>query len=291
MSRKTNRPAAPGHIRTEENQPNKILSREPQEGQEQKTVIRVSKRSSPYAVIDKYFLDEDRRLSWKAKGLLAYLLAKPDDWQVYVKDLISRSMDGKASVYAGLKELEQAGYIERRKLRDEKGKIVKHEIYVYERPKNSSVKPFLPDPDFQDLGFQDLAFRDLENRTLLINNKDTNYKTTNEQQQKEAVVVGEKEIEEFMKNAREQGIPLSREEAALVIKEAGSQEQAQLALELSVSYIRREKAIKLLKDKDINKLGVLINAAKNFVLDPEQYRERKKEKNKGESKYADLFLS
>lgn len=43
-------------------------------------IVRVSKRDSSYAIIDPYFLS-DERLSWKAKGLLGYLLSKPTNWR------------------------------------------------------------------------------------------------------------------------------------------------------------------------------------------------------------------
>ena len=55
---------------------------------------------------------EDKRLSWKAKGLMGYLLSLPDDTDISV-ELISKSCkDGKSSIKAGLKELIAAGYIE-----------------------------------------------------------------------------------------------------------------------------------------------------------------------------------
>ena len=39
-------------------------------------VIRVRKRPNNFVMIDKTFLEDDR-LSFKAKGILAYLLSKP----------------------------------------------------------------------------------------------------------------------------------------------------------------------------------------------------------------------
>lgn len=101
--------------------------------------IRVSK-TEKYAVLDKQFLDEDARLSWKAKGLLAYLLAKPDNWQIRRDDLIIRAADGKDSISSGLKELEEFGYLERKPIR-QGGKFCGYESIIYERP---VVKPFPP---------------------------------------------------------------------------------------------------------------------------------------------------
>lgn len=97
-------------------------------------VIRVKKRPSRYVMIDKTFLEDDR-LSFKAKGILAYLLSKPDNWKVIVGDLVKRSKDGRDSVYTGLKELKECGYYEKNPIRNENGTIVRYESIVFEVPK------------------------------------------------------------------------------------------------------------------------------------------------------------
>ncbi|MEV2909470.1 helix-turn-helix domain-containing protein [Paenibacillus larvae] len=76
------------------------------------TIIRTNKHENPYVMIDKYGFN-DERLSWKAKGLLGYLLSKPDDWQIYECDLIKQSADGRDSVRTALRELEKFGYLTR----------------------------------------------------------------------------------------------------------------------------------------------------------------------------------
>lgn len=96
-------------------------------------IVRVSKRESGYAIIDPFFLS-DERLSWKAKGLLSYLLSKPSNWRVFTSDLVKRSKDGRDAVYSAIKELESCGYVERRQTRDESQKITGMETVVYERP-------------------------------------------------------------------------------------------------------------------------------------------------------------
>lgn len=100
---------------------------------ESNTIIRTNKRENPYVMIDKYGLN-DERLSWKAKGLLAYLLSKPDDWQVYERDIIKRSTDGRDAVRTALRELEACGYLSRRQIRSESGSFGHMEYVVYERP-------------------------------------------------------------------------------------------------------------------------------------------------------------
>jgi hypothetical protein len=116
------------------------------------SIIRVEKRADPYVRIDKVPL-EDARLSWKARGLLAYLLSKPDKWEIVVAYLVKQAPDGETSLRAGLKELMDAGYIERRQVR-ENGKIVKVAYTVYERPKNT---PLGENPNTENLNLQNQA--------------------------------------------------------------------------------------------------------------------------------------
>lgn len=87
-------------------------------------------KSRDFTTICNTFL-RDERLSWKAKGILAYLLSKPDDWKVRVSDLIKRSTDGREKVYAGVNELINTGYLQRNEIRSS-GKIISYEYVLYE---------------------------------------------------------------------------------------------------------------------------------------------------------------
>ena len=84
-------------------------------------IVRIAARRR-YSVVPNGAL-EDARLSWKARGLLAYLLSKPDGWQVRSRHLETVGPDGRDSVRAGLRELEAAGYLRRDTLRDEAGRL------------------------------------------------------------------------------------------------------------------------------------------------------------------------
>ena len=53
---------------------------------------------------------KDTRLSWKAKGIIAYVQMLPDDWVLNMRDLTNRATDGRDSLYSGIKELEKFGY-------------------------------------------------------------------------------------------------------------------------------------------------------------------------------------
>ena len=76
---------------------------------------------------------EDCRLSWEARGMLAYLLSKPDSWQVRIGHLVGQAPASKEKVQRILAELERCGYLERRRERDARGRFVWLSI-VYERP-------------------------------------------------------------------------------------------------------------------------------------------------------------
>jgi len=46
-----------------------------------KNIIRVEKNKN-YSVVNNTVL-RDTKISWKAKGIMAYMLSKPDDWTFY----------------------------------------------------------------------------------------------------------------------------------------------------------------------------------------------------------------
>ncbi|MFS0841248.1 hypothetical protein [Paenibacillus sp. 1P03SA] len=87
------------------------------------STIRVAKKKEfPYIQIDKFAIDEDNRISWQAKGLLTYLIGKPDDWTIRIKDLTNRASNGRDAVFGIINELIAAGYIERERVRSEDSK-------------------------------------------------------------------------------------------------------------------------------------------------------------------------
>lgn len=101
------------------------------------TIYRVVKnRENPYVMINKAFLSNNE-MSWKAKGILSYLLSKPDNWEVRIGDLIKQSTDGRDAVYSGLKELEKFGYIVKELIRDKNGKFSQVVYNIYESPVES----------------------------------------------------------------------------------------------------------------------------------------------------------
>jgi len=121
------------------------------------TIIKVIKRESGYVQISNDVLS-DKRLTWKAKGILVYLLSKPTNWKVQVTDLVKQSTDGEHAVRNGLKELRELGYANLRKVTDPKGQVSEWEYTIMEVPGNP------------DRGFPDVDYPDVDNRD--VNNKD-----------------------------------------------------------------------------------------------------------------------
>jgi DnaD/phage-associated family protein len=101
--------------------------------------VRTVKRENPFVQLDKYFL-EDSNLSWGAKGILAYILSKPDYWVIRKEDLIKRSDDGKAKVEAALLNLMANGYINWFQEKNEDGTFGSWVYDVYERPEYNPYK-------------------------------------------------------------------------------------------------------------------------------------------------------
>jgi len=68
-------------------------------------------------------------------------MTKPDSWKVNYRGLATQLKEGQAAILAALKELEDAGYIKRGKVRENDGKFTQDECTVYEKPcvENSRV--------------------------------------------------------------------------------------------------------------------------------------------------------
>ena len=60
--------------------------------------------------IDRFFL-YDKRLSWKAKGILYFIIANEGEYAFNKKLLISHSSCRRMSVDSGLEELAKYGYL------------------------------------------------------------------------------------------------------------------------------------------------------------------------------------
>ena len=97
-------------------------------------VFRVEKTKN-YTIMANHHL-KNKKLSLKAKGLLSMLLSLPDDWKHSLAGYASVCKDGVDGVNAGIKELEDNGYITRRRMRNAQGRFGQVEYTIFELPQN-----------------------------------------------------------------------------------------------------------------------------------------------------------
>lgn len=71
----------------------------------------------------------DSSISFKAFGLLSYIMGLPENWDINVDHLVSVRPDGRTAIYSALNELIEAGYVVRRR-RYQDGKVATVDYYV-----------------------------------------------------------------------------------------------------------------------------------------------------------------
>lgn len=96
-------------------------------------VFRIEK-TRDYTVMANHHL-RNAALSLKAKGLLSLMLSLPEDWDYTTKGLARICKDGVDSICSTVKELEEHGYIIRRRIRNDKGQMTTVEYTILEQPK------------------------------------------------------------------------------------------------------------------------------------------------------------
>lgn len=101
---------------------------------------------------------QDRNLTYKAKGLLSFMLSLPDDWDYSLKGLCAISKESRDGIRSILKELQEHHYLEIEKTRGDKG-YFEYNYLIYEIPhyinkemiKNTpdTGNPYLDVPDME----------------------------------------------------------------------------------------------------------------------------------------------
>lgn len=127
-----------------------------------------------FTVVDSRTVN-DKSLSLRARGLLVWLLDKPDGWRVNSQEISKQCTEGREAIRTAIRELEDAGYVTRLKYQLDDGQWFTETI-VSERPERKEVestedrKPVSgtedQKPDFGKLG-------------ALISTKSQDYKKTN----------------------------------------------------------------------------------------------------------------
>lgn len=96
------------------------------------SIIRVRKESN-FVIVSRFPL-EDERLTWEARGLYGFLLAKPDNWQISLNHLTKSSPAGYDKTKRILSELVNFKYIRKEEQRNVLGQFSYPAYTIYELP-------------------------------------------------------------------------------------------------------------------------------------------------------------
>ncbi len=96
-------------------------------------VFRIEKTRN-YTVMSNHHL-RNTNLSLKAKGLLSLMLSLPENWDYTTKGLARICKDGVDSICAGVRELEEQGYVIRERVRNPNGQLGAIEYTILEQPR------------------------------------------------------------------------------------------------------------------------------------------------------------
>ena len=106
-------------------------------------VFRIEK-TRDYTVMSNHHL-RNTDLSLKAKGLLSLMLSLPEEWDYTTKGLARICKDGVDSICAGVRELEDHGYVVRERVRNANGQLGAIEYTILEQPRPPEPKREKPE--------------------------------------------------------------------------------------------------------------------------------------------------
>lgn len=101
------------------------------------SVFRINKNDN-YTVMSNYHL-KDKNLTYKAKGLLSFMLSLPDDWDYSMNGLVAISKENISAIRSALKELEKNHYLIRTRHQKSNGQF-EYDYTIYEKP---LVQPYI----------------------------------------------------------------------------------------------------------------------------------------------------
>ena len=111
------------------------------------SVFKIEKNNN-YTVMSNYHL-RDHDLSYKAKGLLSFMLSLPEDWDYSLAGLCSISKESRDGIRSILKELQETHYVEIEKVRGDKG-YFEYNYLIYEIPHFIDLENQQTNPDMEN---------------------------------------------------------------------------------------------------------------------------------------------
>ena len=205
------------------------------------TFVRVEKNRN-YTTIHNEFLKR-KDLSWKAKGIMTYLLSLPDDWVVNLDEIKRNATDGESSFRSGWKELVSAGYVSRQPVRDEKTKKIDYWETVI---KESISKDKSHNVENHNVGIHQVGNHKVDNRELLSTKElSTNKPITNIQKEHQPSDDGQSTSERFevlwKEYPRKEGKKKAFASYKRALKNGVTDEEIMEGLEKYNQYIKKEK--------------------------------------------------
>ena len=102
------------------------------------SIIRAPRPDVGYSILNNDTI-RDQALSFRARGVLLYLLSMPDNWSTSSSRLQGAMTEGRDAIRRAIKELQEAGYMRLEKKQDEQGRWHSHWI-VYDKSSKSAVQ-------------------------------------------------------------------------------------------------------------------------------------------------------
>jgi len=128
------------------------------------TIIRAKRPENKFAIIRNEVLQDDR-LSFRARGILAAILSRPDNWRCSAWDLANEATEGRRAILTALTELETHGYLVRSKSQGTDGRW-STSSYIYDYPVDKVVDNSV-DKGVTEVRLPNLGSPNLGERTLL----------------------------------------------------------------------------------------------------------------------------
>ncbi|MFE8697124.1 hypothetical protein ACFYKT_12340 [Cytobacillus sp. FJAT-53684] len=94
------------------------------------TSFRNVRKSGDYTQVENTMIN-DHSLTLQAKGLLMILLSNSDDWKIHMKNIISRSKNGRDAHYKIINELIEKGYFARLTISNKESRMFEKMEYIF----------------------------------------------------------------------------------------------------------------------------------------------------------------
>ena len=108
---------------------------------------------------------ENEKISFKAKGLFAYIQSRPENWDFSAARIALHGSDGSDSISTWLQELEKYGYLKRIKYKRDDGTwAIDYELSIPENPVLDNPGPENPGPENPETNKEGSTKKEIQTR-------------------------------------------------------------------------------------------------------------------------------